>query len=640
MELSNMKKTPSPPTKLALADPYNIVKTDELTNSKQTPNSPSDHKETISKSDLKLESASPSPNAVDAVLTNDDSHGRKNGNKRTAESTPLNAPTKKLKSRTTKIKESPGMTDHVKKAIHHCEINARIRMLFPQDKVISKTCMSARIFACFTLYIEQQKENTATVQETPSRVTRRSHSSQLPILSFLRALVSVESTSLGDKPVQRKLVQFSAYDGSSTKPPRDSVMGSHISRQASVDAMIRALEEINALLSLTQKDERNAVIESLQSLCQFLMLLETKTKDNKSEHFKLRSECAKSMPFEWEPNRFRRVARLYRQDLEKICSCLEQQNQETQTKSIRKSLHDFDVKLNLQAKLAESMGRTIRYHLRRLFNPIYGPVTLDETFEEQRKGKNGHDAFRHPSNMSSILQMRHPDWYSPGSNSAVADGSVSAVLNVALETIVNYFSAKLFFNESKFTLPAFPASFCSSPAARRGINDISEIISDENLDTVLNEIGNAQRFLAAAKACRFISDLLNWPGVEEEISRLGGWNLIEECAKQFHCHRLDSLSSNDAHLSVLKNVKEFLKRVVQCWNNKKDAAKDCTDELDTLWIRFQCDQFSIIQSQSKRNRKRSGVTVKEVLTEGLQRHMFPNIVEPDDESDEDEEEEQ
>eukprot|EP00546_Thalassionema_frauenfeldii_P018115 CAMPEP_0178902366 /NCGR_PEP_ID=MMETSP0786-20121207/4563_1 /TAXON_ID=186022 /ORGANISM="Thalassionema frauenfeldii, Strain CCMP 1798" /LENGTH=630 /DNA_ID=CAMNT_0020573621 /DNA_START=100 /DNA_END=1993 /DNA_ORIENTATION=- len=629
-----MKKTPpSPLTKLAFADPYS-----ELAKSQKLPTSPSDDKETISKHSLRMESNSPSPNAVDAMLVN---KGSKDCNKRSADCTPLNTSTKQ-KKREAKIKDFPGVEAHAEAAIHHCDINSRIRMLFAKE-VISKTCMSARIFACYTLYIEQQQgSNSSTkMQETPSRITRRSHSTQLPILSFLQALVCVESTSLGDKPVQRKLVQFSAYDGSSTKPPRDSVMGSHISRQASVDAMVDALNDINKLLSLTQNDNRNTVIESLQSLSNFLALLETKTKENDSEHKKLRQECAKSMPIEWDQNRFTKAARLYRQDVNKIYNCLQQQKQEAAAKTVRKSLHEFDVKLNLQIKLAESMGRTIRYHLRRLFNPIYGPITLDETFEEQRKVKNDNDAFRHPSKMSEILQMRHPDWYSAGSNSAVADGSVSAVLNVALETIVNYFGAELFLAGSTFVMPTIPTSFCNSPAAKRGIKEITENVSDEAMVTIVNETVDAQQFLAAAKACRFIIELLNWPGVEEEISRLGGWTLIEKCATQFHLHCLDKFSPNDAHLSVLKNVPVLLERSRQCWNNMQNAAKDCTDELDNMWIRFQCDQYSTVPSnkKSRRNKKRSGVTIKEVLVEGLQHHMFPNIVEPEEYEDESEGEE-
>lgn len=129
-----MKKTPpSPLTKLALADPYNS----ELAKSQKLPTSPSDDKETISKRSLKMESNSPSPNAVDAMLVNNENKGSKDCNKRSADCTPLDASTKQKKIRTTKIKDSPRLEAHAKAAIHYCDINSRIRMLFAKG-VISK----------------------------------------------------------------------------------------------------------------------------------------------------------------------------------------------------------------------------------------------------------------------------------------------------------------------------------------------------------------------------------------------------------------------------------------------------------------------------------------------------------------------
>jgi len=360
------------------------------------------------------------------------------------------------------------------------------------------------------------------------------------------------------------------------------------------------------------------------------------------EHEKLRNECARSMPFEWDPNRFRKAARLYRQDVDNICLCLDQQKQGKKAKA----LHEFDVKLSIQKKLAESLGRSIRYHLRRLFNPVYGPVTVCETFEEQKKGNDDNDVFKRPSNMSQILQMRLPDWYSSGDTTAVADGSVSSVLNVALETIVNYFGVDMFLAGKEFILPSIPKSFCSSAAAKQGLQNKSDgmSISVDEVDSIVTDTVDAQRFLAAAKACKFIKDLFMWPGVEEEVVRLGGWTLVEERASEFESHHLDRFSQNDAHLVVLKSIPELLKRVDQCWSHLKDAAQDCTDALDDLWIKFKCDSVDL-DNQKKKSRKSkkssssAEVSIKRVLIEGLEYHMFPNITEPDNFMEEEEEEE-
>jgi len=583
----------------------------------------------------------------DEVENKDDS----NFNKRSSNfDSPSMTPRKKPRS--TNPREIPSLFRN----IHPREIDARIRMLFPKDKVVSKPCMSARIFAYFTIYSEQKKSrsvdpnstplstSTPKQKETPSRVTRRCNSLNIPILSLLQALVQVESSALGAIPVQRKIVQFSAFDGSSTRPPRDSIMGSHISRQLSINAMVDALQEIHGLLSLPHDDieRHNAVLSSLQALRQFLIMLETNTKtsesENESESERLRTECAKSMPFEWDPNRFKKAARLYRQEVDKICNCLEQQREvlDNATSARQMSLHEFNVMLYLETKLAESMGRAIRFHIRRIFNPIYGPVIIDETFEEEKEGSNYDDVFKRPSNMSQILQMRHPDWYSPGSNSAVADGSVSSVLNLAVETVVNYFGFDLFLTETEFVMPLIPEEFCNSAAALRGIPKKSngKPFPREDLQAIVADTVEAQRFLAAAKACRFIRELLRWPGVDEEVSRLGGWDMIEQCAKQFHSLRLDRLSPNDAHLAVFKSVQTFSNRVDQCWSHVKKAAEQCTHALDDLWIRFQCDEKQSPKKSRKRRKQSQPLQeiniVKQVLTEGLQHHMFPSIAEPEE----------
>jgi len=542
------------------------------------------------------------------------------------------------------------------KNIHPREIDARIRMLFPRDKVVSKPCMSARIFACFTIYSEQHRSHgidpigtsiskfAPMKNDTPTRRAKRNNSSNIPILSFLQALVQVESSALGATPVQRKTVQFSAFDGSSTRPPRDSIMGSHVSRQMNINAMVYALKEIHSLLLLPHNhnmERHNAVLYSLQALRQFLMMLETNKKTYKNEYDynndneKLRLECAKSMPFEWDPNRFKKAAGLYRQDVEKICNCLERQRevQEKAAPTQQTSLHEFNVMLYLETKLAESIGRTIRFHLRRIFNPIYGIVIIDESFEEEEEGSPSDDVFKRPSNMSQIIQMRHPEWYSPGSNSAVADGSVSSVLSLAVETIVNYFGFDTFFSEKEFVMPSIPDGFCKSAAAMRGIprNSIGEPLPKEDLQAIIADTVEAQRFLAGAKACGFIRDLLHWPGVEEEVNRLGGWNIIEQCAKQFHSLRLGRLSPNDAHLAVFKNVRDFAIRVDKCWSQVKKATDECTQALDDLWIRFHCSATQTPKKSRKRRKLPPEVDiVRKILNEGLHHHMFPSIFEPEE----------
>ena len=82
----------------------------------------------------------------------------------------------------------------------------------------------------------------------------------------------------------------------------------------------------------------------------------------------------------------------------------------------------------------------------------------------------------------------------------------------------------------------------------------------------------AQGFLAGANACRFISELLHWPGVNDEIHRLEGWSLIEGYAKTLRAYNLCRLSPYESHLILLSDVKEFTSRVNRCWEGMQIAA--------------------------------------------------------------------
>jgi hypothetical protein len=459
--------------------------------------------------------------------------------------------------------------------------------------------MSARLFACYTLIAEHQPQNPQQTPPPQGRMTRRGQSSKLPILKVLQAFVHIESSSLG-QTVEKKTVQFSAYDGSSTKPPRDSVLGSHVPRHANIDAMVQAMEEVNRLVSHTSSEEgKKEIIASLQGLGSFLNKLEAL-----EEGTALRKVCAKSMPFRWVQLRFRKAALMYRQDINKLWQCLQHGT----------TLIASNQQLNLEKKLAESLGRAIRYHLRRYFNPIYGTVIEDPSMEEA--------AFKRQSKIYEILQMKLPEWYNVGSDSAVVDGSVSSVLGLAVETIIEYFGTEPFL-EKDFQVPPIPDEFCCEPPSRRGIK--SKRMSKEDVDVLLEDTSKAQGFLAASKACRFLAELKNWPGVKEEIARLGGWSIVEKSAKQFDSFRLDRLSPNDAHFVVLQNMDLALERFEQCWIAWEQAANTCTEALDGLWARFDCST----KSNAKKEKHPEIDILANLLLDGLKTHMFPHIAEPE-----------
>ena len=458
--------------------------------------------------------------------------------------------------------------------------------------------MSARLFACFTLVSEQSQSN-----EPPTgRTTRRGLSSQNPILSLLQSLVHVESSSLG-QTVEKKTVQFSGYEGSATRPPRDSVLGSHVPRHVNINAMVSALEQVNTMLSVSEI-ERKEALTSLQALNAFL------NKIGSAEEGRLREACAKSMPFHWDPQRFQKAARLYHHDIGKLCKCMEN----------NASLMEADVQLNLEKKLAESLGRAIRYHLRRFFNSIYGKVTEDPGLTEA--------PFKRQSKIHKILRMSLPAWYCAGAHSAVAEGSVSSVFALAIETMERAFGAEAFL-KLEFQVPSIPDGFCQSEESQRGVGGRTKTaISECDMETILSETSAAQGFLAGAKACRFVNELLNWPGVEDEITRLGGWGIIERCAKQFRAFHLERVSPNEAYFVLLSDTKLLRDRVRRCDVAMVQALNDCTTALNDQWVRFDCDN----------TKKWKSVPVigilRDLLLEGLKAHMFPNVAKPDSDDEE------
>ena len=460
--------------------------------------------------------------------------------------------------------------------------------------------MSARLFACYTLVSELPQSN----EHPPGRTTRRGKSSQHPILSLLQSLVHVESSSLGHT-VEKKTVQFSAYEGSATRPPRDSVLGSHVPRHVNINAMVSALEQVNAMLCQSEND-RKETLDCLQALSTFLNQIECA-----EEGKRLRDVCAKSMPFRWDPQRFRKAARLYHRDVEKLCQCME----------TNASLSEADVQLNLEKKLAESLGRAIRYHLRRFFNSIYGKVIEDPGLTEA--------PFRRQSKIHEILRMTLPSWYCAGAHSAVADGSISSVFALAIETIEREFGVEPFL-ALEFKVPDIPDSFCQSEASQRGLGGRAKTsLPESDVETILSETCAAQGFLAGAKACRFVTELLTWPGVDAEINRLGGWGIIEQCAKQFRDFHLDRVSPHEVHFVLLSDMMQLRERVQQCEQAMEHALNECTTALNDQWLRFDCDN-------TKKGKSVPIIGIlRDLLLEGLKAHMFPTVAKPDYDNDKD-----
>lgn len=152
--------------------------------------------------------------------------------------------------------------------------------------------MSARMFAAFTLMEEMNSDNTSAKRSR--RATSKSNKS--PLIPLLQTYVNVECKSLGDcssnnkGSALHKKVQFTGFDDSSTKPPRDSCLGSFQDRHKTILAMGKVLDQINTILQTSSKDQRETVVNQLIALQQFLLKLQTPSNDVGAS---IRYQCGK-----------------------------------------------------------------------------------------------------------------------------------------------------------------------------------------------------------------------------------------------------------------------------------------------------------------------------------------------------------
>lgn len=86
---------------------------------------------------------------------------------------------------------------------------------------------------------------------------------------------------------QKRVVHFSGFDCSSTRPPVDSILGSQHHWEASIGALETAVDELHSLLSGDENSSEELAVASLLSLVSFLYDMET------DAGALMREECAR-----------------------------------------------------------------------------------------------------------------------------------------------------------------------------------------------------------------------------------------------------------------------------------------------------------------------------------------------------------
>lgn len=447
-------------------------------------------------------------------------------------------------------------------------------------------CVSARLFACYLLFSNKQKLLAKFVPGKKRSATKKNVSVDdnfdclQPILAFLRAMVRVEAVSLG--PVDdtgtrtatdisstqcaRKIVHFSSFDGSSTKPPVDREIGSALHQQRSIDSMVTAKEQIQAL---TQP-----AASCIQDLLSFLT-------NNLTDS--MLSECATAIAVDYPPKRVRALADLYSKDLiilgQRLLKLPPQfmsplQNQQVMMRELAGCCEMSP--LLVEECLADLLGRGIRFHLRMFFNEA--PPRLcqnDEAYEERSTAY---------SKVSTLVNMTMPD------DVVANDIIISALVSNALCRLHEFFGLESMIHDG--SEPDLPEAFCTSDASQRQLSirgrSVIEPLTDDQCDAVIKDIREATAFLAAARAARFLIDLLTAPGVQEEIQRMGGgWSeVVETYASISWKYDLWKLRPADAHLVALCNYDSLLRRLDTYCVAMEDLVDTCVAALQVVQTNF------------------------------------------------------
>jgi hypothetical protein len=293
------------------------------------------------------------------------------------------------------------------------------------------------------------------------------------------------------------------------------------------------------------------------------------------------------MPDYFPPDRFITAAAMYREDFANVTAHLTAAGPDD-----ARQLHRAPL-MHIEKQLADKTGQAIRFYLRLFFNPE--PLRVTSTPPEELPGATANLTKRR-SKVSEILTMTPPEGVATNPNSAVADGSISSVVSKALQCLY------VRIGPDALLSPSFDASllvprqgFCTSAASQRGLptKKCPEPITEEDIHTMIAEIHDAFTFLEVANACRFLSELVNWPGVTDEIAKVGGWSLVERYAKKIQQHGLLHCSSADAHFAPLSNVGQLFARMEQCRQVMQGPMKECELSLRSFSARFKCGRCCV-----------------------------------------------
>lgn len=428
-------------------------------------------------------------------------------------------------------------------------------LIFSKDS-LTKPCMSARLFAGIILTVhenESQEDPTSTI--LPS----------VPILALLRAIVAAELASLQDMntdslsdDVKKPTLSFCSFDCSATVSPVDIIEGSN----TVLENCLQSLYEVVQQAALVKKrNEASKSTETIEYIKSFILKLERF--ENDQRYLLLRERSSKAMTCgSWPIARFKAASKYYRNEFEAL---LDEAGK--RSSSMRYRLGDF-------------IGRAIRYHLRRFFNPVpYPSMELSESDE-------AHVYSKCRSRVHEIIEMEAPE--GGAMDTVAADGSISCVVGIALLRIYNFW--RLNDQTMNGKNAKYMATFCHSSVSQRGLLQKGEtiILTQEDLDKILLDISDCHTVLAGVRACAFVQKLLGNRAIMDAIEDIGGWDKVQHYARMYEECELHYDCPDEAHFSLLRCVSSLVERLDADKNEFIKIEQICEESLRKLWKRFRC----------------------------------------------------
>lgn len=358
----------------------------------------------------------------------------------------------------------------------------------------------------------------------------------------------------------RMSVHFNGSDYSSALPPVDRDRGSDTHQRHLIEALLEVKDRFDELTARAAEEEsgsKKGLVSMLRDVIDFLKRMDSA----------LQMECALAVSLDFCEIRIAKIARRYIDDFKGM-----------ENRWLNVSVETTQRPLRHEECLTGVLDRAIRYQLRMLLNCAPAIITKENEKYE--------DLIPDFSGVSEIVFA----YYSINPEVLLEEYNFAAMVSETLLNLCIFAGPGLFIEERPEVF--FPDSFCSIPSCQitfkvsRKDKRATIELSERELDDVLREINSSCVFLAAARSCSFLVNLLDAPGVQDEISRVGGWELTEKYATIILDNKMYELAPDCQHLVALHDVSKLVQRLNKLLPQFTDRELRCMKSIDQMKDRF------------------------------------------------------